>query len=160
LIRKRDAPHVAREAWVLQSDATVVPAFGDAHLSRAIKIVGVCDEPARILDAEKAARDAFAEKASIARSQAYFLDVTDARANKGAVMDTISGLLNIAPDHIATIGDGANDVLMFRKSGFSIAMGNATPDVKAQASAITESNENDGFARAIRGLILQPAGNG
>jgi hydroxymethylpyrimidine pyrophosphatase-like HAD family hydrolase len=43
---------------------------------------------------------------------------------------------------------------MFRKSGFSIAMGNSSPDVKNGASAVTESNADDGFAKAVRRLIL------
>ena len=47
------------------------------------------------------------------------------------------------------MGDMPNDVLMFRKSGFSIAMGNASDEVKAQASAVTDSNENEGFAKAV-----------
>jgi len=51
-----------------------------------------------------------------------------------------------------------NDVLMFRKSGFSIAMGNASEEVKAQASVVTDSNENDGFANAVHKFILQPGG--
>jgi hydroxymethylpyrimidine pyrophosphatase-like HAD family hydrolase len=46
---------------------------------------------------------------------------------------------------------------MFRKSGFSIAMGNASDAVKAQASAVTDSNENEGFAKAVRKFILQSA---
>jgi hypothetical protein len=50
-----------------------------------------------------------------------------------------------------------NDVLMFRKSGFSIAMGNSSDDVKAQASAVTDSNENEGFAKAVQKFILRPA---
>ena len=49
-----------------------------------------------------------------------------------------------------------NDVLMFRKSGFSIAMGNASDEVKAQASVATGSNENEGFANAVRRFILRP----
>ena len=71
------------------------------------------------------------EKASAARSQPYYLDVTHPQANKGAVVATLSKLLNIPPAQIATIGDMPNDVLMFRKSGFSIAMGNASDEVKA-----------------------------
>ena len=63
--------------------------------------------------------------------------------------------LNISPEQIATIGDMPNDVLMFRQSGFSVAMGNASDEVKAQASAVTDSNENDGFANAVRRLLLQ-----
>jgi hypothetical protein len=54
------------------------------------------------------------------------------------------------------MGDMPNDVLRFRKSGFSIAMGNASDEVKAQASAVTDSNEDDGFAKAVRKFILQP----
>jgi len=49
-------------------------------------------------------------------------------------------------------------VLMFRKSGFSIAMGNASDEVKAQASAVADTNENEGFAKAARKFVLQPVG--
>jgi hydroxymethylpyrimidine pyrophosphatase-like HAD family hydrolase len=50
-----------------------------------------------------------------------------------------------------------NDVFMFRKSGFSIAMGNSADEVKAQASAVTDSNENEGFAKAVRKFVLRSA---
>ena len=96
------------------------------------------------------------DKASAARSQAYYLDVTHPLANKGEVVKTLARRLNIAPPQIATMGDMPNDVLMFRQSGFSIAMGNASDEVKAQASAIIDSNENDGFAKAVRQFILPP----
>ncbi len=43
---------------------------------------------------------------------------------------------------------------MFRKSGFSIAMGNSNDEVKAQASAVTDSNENEGFAKRVRKFVL------
>jgi hydroxymethylpyrimidine pyrophosphatase-like HAD family hydrolase len=62
--------------------------------------------------------------------------------------------LNIPPEQIATIGDSSNEVLMFRKSGFSIAMGNATDKVKAEATAVTDSNEDEGFANAVRKFVL------
>jgi glucose-6-phosphate 1-dehydrogenase len=75
----------------------------------------------------------------------------------GTVVATLSKLLNIPPAQIATIGDMPNDVLMFRYSGFSIAMGNSGDEVKAQASAVTDSNDNEGFAKAVRKFILRPA---
>jgi hydroxymethylpyrimidine pyrophosphatase-like HAD family hydrolase len=43
---------------------------------------------------------------------------------------------------------------MFRQSGLSIAMGNAGPEVKAEAMAVTSSNDEDGFARAVDVHIL------
>jgi Cof subfamily protein (haloacid dehalogenase superfamily) len=157
LIRNPAAPHVAREAWTVKFDPKVVTSFTEAYLAHAVKIVGVSDDRDLVAACEKAARDKLGDRASAARSQPYYLDVTHPEANKGTVVTTLSKLLNIAPERIATIGDMPNDVLMFRKSGFSIAMGNASDEVKAQASAVTDSNENDGFAKAVRKFVLPPA---
>ena len=56
------------------------------------------------------------------------------------------------------MGDMPNDVLMFRKSGLSIAMGNASDEVKAQATAVTDSNEEEGFANAVHKIVLRRCG--
>ena len=129
--------------------------FTDAHLARAVKIVGISDDLDLVAACERRRRTLWAtRRAPRARSPTY-LDVTHPQANKGAVVATLSKLLNIPPAQIATIGDMPNDVLMFRKSGLSIAMGNASDEVKAQASAVTDSNENDGFAKAVRKFVLR-----
>ncbi len=154
LIRNPDAPHVAREAWTVKFDATVVPAFTDAHLAHVVKIVGISDDLDLVAACEKLAQKTLGEKASAARSQPYYLDVTHPQANKGAVVATLSKILNTPPAQIVTFGDMPNDVLMFRNSGFSIAMGNASDEVKAQASAVTDSNEDEGFAKAVRKFVL------
>ena len=62
------------------------------------------------------------------------------RAGDGA------GGSGISTDAVATIGDMQNDLAMFEVSGMSIAMGNATDDVKKHATRVTASNEEDGFA--------------
>jgi Cof subfamily protein (haloacid dehalogenase superfamily) len=154
LIRDPDAPHVAREAWTVKFDAKVVASFTDAHLAHAVKIVGISDDLDLVAACERVAQNALGEKASAARSQPYYLDVTHPEANKGRVVATLSKRLGIPPEQIAAIGDMPNDVLMFRKSGFSIAMGNSSDEVKAQASAVTDSNENEGFAKAVRKFVL------
>ena len=53
-----------------------------------------------------------------------------------------------------TIGDQPTDVPMFKRSGFSIAMGNAPDQVKALASATTDSYNDEGFAKAMERFIL------
>jgi Cof subfamily protein (haloacid dehalogenase superfamily) len=153
LIRDAAAPHVARETWILQFDPTVVPAFTEDHLAEAIKIVGVSDDHALVGACEKLAQAALGDTASATRSEPHFLDVTNPDANKGAVVLTLAKLLDISPMQIATIGDMQNDVLMFRKSGLSIAMGNASDEVKAQATDVTDTNENDGFAKAVQKFV-------
>jgi hydroxymethylpyrimidine pyrophosphatase-like HAD family hydrolase len=47
-----------------------------------------------------------------------------------------------------------NDVLMFARSGVSIAMGNASPDVKRTARHVTGSNDREGFADAVERFVL------
>ena len=66
--------------------------------------------------------------------------------------------MDLPPEEIATIGDQPNDVLMFKTSGFSIAMGNASDEVKRQASAVTDSYNDEGFAKAIERFILGSKG--
>jgi Cof subfamily protein (haloacid dehalogenase superfamily) len=153
LVRNRDAPHVAREQWTVKFAPTVVENFEDM-LGRAVKIVGVSDDHDLVVRCEKDAQVALGAKASAARSQPYYLDITHPDANKGTVVTTLSKLLSIPATEIATLGDMPNDVLMFRKSGLSIAMGNASAEVQAQASLVTASYNDEGFAKAIERFIL------
>jgi Cof subfamily protein (haloacid dehalogenase superfamily) len=156
LVRDREAPHVAREQWTVKFPPAVVDDFGIA-LQRSVKIVGVSDDHDRVARCEKEVQASLGGEASAARSQPYYLDVTHPMANKGTVVEALSRLLSIPIREIATIGDMPNDVLMFHKSGFSIAMGNAGPDVKKEAQAVTDSYNDEGFAKAIEQLILNPA---
>lgn len=153
LITDPDAPHVDREASTVEFEPTVVEDLED-HLEDAVKIVGIGDDDDRMKRCEKDAQDAFGQHASATRSQPYYLDITHADANKGAVLDYLSDHLDVPPQRIATIGDQPNDVLMFKPSGFSIAMGNASDEVKGQADATTDSYNDEGFAKAIERFIL------
>src|SRR5262245_34004611 len=63
-------------------------------------------------------------------------------------------------ESIATIGDQPNDVLMFKRSGLSIAMGNASPEVQRQANYVTTSSEDEGFANAVERFVLPRAAQG
>jgi Cof subfamily protein (haloacid dehalogenase superfamily) len=153
-IRDPDAPHVAREAWTVKFDAKVVKTYSDELFEKIVKIVGVSDDLDRVAQTERKAQQELGQTASAARSQPYYLDVTHPKANKGAVIETLSRLLKVRPEEIATLGDMPNDVLMFEKSGFSVAMGNASDEVKSKASATTDSYEDEGFAKAVERLIL------
>ncbi len=152
-VRDSNAPHVAREQWTVKFPPTVVKTFAGL-LGRVAKIVGISDDLERVAKCEKDVQQAGGTHISAARSQPYYLDVTHPQANKGEVVLSISRLLNIPPAQIATIGDMPNDVLMFKKSGVSIAMGNASPEVQASATYVTTSNEEEGFANAIEKFVL------
>lgn len=153
LVRDANAAHVAREQWTVKFPPKIVPDF-NSYLDRAAKIVGVSDDYETLAACETRVQQDCGSHVSAARSQPYYLDVTHPNANKGQVVSTLAELLSIAPAQIATIGDMPNDVLMFRKSGLSIAMGNASADVQRQAQCVTTSNEEEGFAKAMEDFIL------
>jgi hydroxymethylpyrimidine pyrophosphatase-like HAD family hydrolase len=66
-------------------------------------------------------------------------------------------ILKIPAAEIATIGDMPNDVNMFKKSGVSIAMGQASDEVKKGATYVTTSSEEEGFANAMEKFIIPSA---
>jgi Cof subfamily protein (haloacid dehalogenase superfamily) len=153
LITKAIAPHVAREAWTVKFQPKVVADVRE-HLQQVAKVVGVSDDLEKVQRCEAEAQAAFGQRATATRSQPYYLDVTNKNANKGAVVEYLSQHVGVPEAEIATIGDQRNDVLMFKRSGFSIAMGNASDEVKAQAMAVTDSYNNEGFAKAMESFIL------
>jgi Cof subfamily protein (haloacid dehalogenase superfamily) len=152
-IRKLDAPHVAREQATVQFPPEVIDDLGGV-LDGAVKIVGVSDDGPLVARCEAELRRRIGARASAARSQPYYLDVTHADANKGMVVRFLASFLGIQLQEIATIGDMPNDVLMFDVGGVSIAMGNAISEVQRAARHVTTSNTDEGFANAVERFIL------
>src|SRR5580700_10245299 len=150
------AQHVAREAWTVKFQPKVVSDVR-THLQQVAKIVGVSDDLDEVQRCEAEAQAEFGQRATANRSQPYYLDVTNKDANKGAVVEYLAKHVGVPAEEIATIGDQPNDVLMFKRSGFSIAMGNASDEVKAQATAVTASYNDEGFAKAMEDFILGSA---
>jgi Cof subfamily protein (haloacid dehalogenase superfamily) len=146
-------PHVEREAWTVKFEPKVMTGL-DGLTDDVAKIVGVSDDHDAVTRASEAAQERFGDRVTAAASQPYYLDVTHPRANKGEVVKYLAERYRLATDEIATIGDMPNDVLMFAHSGLSIAMGNADPEVKRAARRVTDTNENEGFAKAVRAYIL------
>lgn len=157
LITKYDAPHVAREAWTVKFEPKIVTDFNE-RLDQVAKIVGISDDHDRVQRCEADAQALFGQRATANRSQPYYLDITNKDANKGAVVEYLSHHMRLPTEEIATIGDQPNDVLMFKRSGFSIAMGNASEEVKVHADAVTDSYNDEGFAKAMEHFVLRSVG--
>jgi Cof subfamily protein (haloacid dehalogenase superfamily) len=153
LVRDSDGPYVGFEERTVGFRPTIVADFGPA-LDIAAKIVGVSKDFERLAQCERDVRAALSDQATVARSQSYYLDITHPLANKGVALSEIAKLLAVPLAEIAVIGDGGNDVAMFERSGLSIAMGNASSEVRQAADFVTDSNRDDGFANAVERFIL------
>lgn len=152
LVRRADTPYVARERRTIDFEPEIV---GDGALPRdgICKIVGVSDDFDLLAKCEPDLKAALGKAAHAARSQNYYLDVTPPSLDKGTFVETMANRLGVTLDHVATIGDMANDLPMFLKAGISFAMGNAGDAVKKRATYTTLSNEEDGVAAAIDKIL-------
>ena len=156
LTRNGDGEYVPNERRAIRADPTVVTDFSP-YLATACKIVGSSADPALLQRCELAMQQALGAQATAVRSQSYYLDVTPPGCDKGTFVQAMAKRLGISTDQVATIGDMQNDLAMFKKSGVSFAMGNATDDVKQQATHVTASNEDEGFAAAIEMILKNNA---
>ena len=156
LTKNPDGPYVPNEKRAILAEPTIVDDFSP-YVSSACKIVGSSRDFDLLVRCEAAMHDALGAQALAVRSQNYYLDITPPGHDKGTFVTATAQRLGVPLSAVATIGDMHNDIAMFKVSGLSIAMGNASDEVKSFASRVTTSNEDDGFAHAME-LILKENG--
>jgi hydroxymethylpyrimidine pyrophosphatase-like HAD family hydrolase len=156
VIARDDGHYVPFERKTIDTDPLVVEDKDNTSYRDAVcKLVGVSDDFALLERCETELQGLVGGRARVARSQTYYCDVTPPGHDKGSFVDAMSARVGIPSNAIATIGDMANDLPMFARSGLSIAMGNASEMVKARADRVTSSNAQDGFAAAVS-MLLDP----
>jgi Cof subfamily protein (haloacid dehalogenase superfamily) len=153
LVRDRNGDCVDLEIHTIDALPTLAGSF-EERLGAVSKIVGASKHHDRIATAVSAGQIALRDRATVLRSQPYYCDVTPPGIDKGRLVDFLAQRLGVPRVEIAVLGDMGNDAQMFSRAGFAIAMGNATPEIKALAQAVTLSNDEDGFAAAIDRYIL------
>lgn len=77
------------------------------------------------------------------------IEVSDIRAQKGLILAKVAEKMGLERDEVMPIGDSFNDYSMFTEFKTACAMGNAIPEIKELAEFITDTNDNDGVAKAI-----------
>ncbi len=82
------------------------------------------------------------------------VEINPAGSDKGGSILRLSEITGIPVKEIMCLGDGLNDLSMFNVGAFAVAMGNAVPELLAVASAVTDTCENDGAAKAIEKYVL------
>jgi Cof subfamily protein (haloacid dehalogenase superfamily) len=153
LVRDCNGDCVDLEIHTIDALPTLAGSF-EERLGAVSKIVGASKHHDRIATAVSAGQIALRDRATVLRSQPYYCDVTPPGIDKGRLVDFLAQRLGVPRVEIAVLGDMGNDAQMFSRAGFAIAMGNATPEIKALAQAVTLSNDEDGFAAAIDRYIL------
>ncbi|KND55433.1 Cof protein [Candidatus Paraburkholderia kirkii] len=148
-----DATYVPLETRTVGYEGVLVKRFDDVDLDAVDKIVGSTADTALLARVEIGLQTQLEGRGHAARSQAYYLDVTNLEANKGTAVRELAHLANVPLERVAVLGDMGNDMAMFEIAGVSIAMGQASETVRHSASLVSKSNDEDGFAIGVNALL-------
>ncbi len=119
----------------------------DAHLTHPVQCVGIHTDPLVV----KAVLAKHPDLCGIPYSQDGF-DIVRNGINKSVGLRDLMKYLQITPEQIICFGDNYNDIEMMKEAGYSVAMGNAIPQVKQIADYITTPCDEDGIAHALQHL--------
>jgi hydroxymethylpyrimidine pyrophosphatase-like HAD family hydrolase len=92
-------------------------------------------------------------KVTYAVGWAAWLDIAPEGVSKGSALARVLDRLRLPNDALLVVGDGRNDVEMFRLArsggGRAVSMGQAPEEVKAAAGEVTGSVDEDGLASVL-----------
>jgi Cof subfamily protein (haloacid dehalogenase superfamily) len=87
-------------------------------------------------------------------SKDNYLEITHTKVSKETAISALAEYYEIKPSEIMAIGDNYNDLPMLELAGLGIAMANSPIEVKTAADFLTDSNNEDGVAKAIEEHVL------
>ena len=87
-------------------------------------------------------------------SWSNFMEIYSVQASKGKAIQIICSQENLKKENVLAFGDGNNDIDLFKESGFSVAMMNATDKLKKISQFTTEDYNNDGVGLFLEEYIL------
>lgn len=78
------------------------------------------------------------------------IEINAKNANKGHALRFLCRYLGVDIAESMAFGDGSNDLSMIQAAGIGVAMANGEDALLAQADYVTDTNDNDGVAKALR----------
>lgn len=102
----------------------------------------------------------FYDKYEVIKTRSNLLEFMPKGITKAYGISLLAKDLAIEQEEIMTIGDEENDLPMIEYAGLGVAMENAVPRVKELADVITDTNDNDGVAKAVEKFVLEPLKGG
>ncbi|WP_050637228.1 Cof-type HAD-IIB family hydrolase [Candidatus Stoquefichus sp. SB1] len=88
------------------------------------------------------------------------IEIVPKGVSKATAIHQLQKHYQIDQQHTISFGDGGNDIDMFKASSISVAMENATNEVKAHAKYLTSSNNDDGVYQFLYQYFMEEKENG
>lgn len=129
-----------------------IPSLLADDLPPAAKILLVGTHP-QLRDLRAIATPILAERVIVTTTAADFLEFFNLGAGKGHGLDALLAALHIPSEAVIAIGDGENDLPLFARAGLSVAMGNASEQVRSAADLVIGGNDDAGVADFLDELL-------
>lgn len=127
--------------------------FPEAARREASKIV-VFHQTRQILDLHRELISRFGDQVNaFPTDSGTWISIISHSTNKETALLHLLSQRSISPEKVIVFGDDLPDAGMFRTFGCSVAMGNASDELKQTATHVTLSNDKDGIAHALRNLL-------
>ncbi|WP_106496612.1 Cof-type HAD-IIB family hydrolase [Lentibacillus sp. Marseille-P4043] len=94
------------------------------------------------------------EELELTNSMPTNVEINPIGVNKANALASVCERIGITMDNVMAVGDSLNDIKMIQQAGIGVAMGNAQEAVKQAAYFVTDTNNQDGVANAIRRFVL------
>jgi len=111
-------------------------------------------EKARVFQLEFQSRLSFTRAFSPAFPDLVFINIVAPQVSKGEALSLLARHLKVPLEKVMAIGDGENDIPLFKDVGLSVAMANASPEVKAAADFVTPDLAQAGVSAAINRFLF------
>lgn len=132
--------------------------LADTSAHPPIKVIGYNRDLPGGLDLLSEYERRFVPPLSVTRTHTWLVEATAPGVDKGSGLLRLCAMLGVAPERVMAVGDSENDIPMLQAAGFAVAMGNATPALKAVADWIAPSLDEEGAAVALQRWVLEPLG--
>lgn len=97
---------------------------------------------------------ALEEELEVVSSRENNIEIMCKGVSKGRAVEILAGFYNLKKEEVICIGDNENDISMLEYAGLGVAMANGGKEVLQMADYVTDTNENNGVAKAIEKFIL------
>ncbi len=84
----------------------------------------------------------------------FYTEITADKVDKWYAVKFLMEKLELTQDEVMAIGDNLNDKKMIENAGMGIAMKGSTPEIKALAQYVTDTNDQDGVAKVLEKYVL------
>ena len=124
------------------------------YTSNVYKVLGIFESETDNAKITRELQEKFGDKIDITKSAPIFAEIINKGVSKASATKILAQKYGFDKSEVAAIGDADNDLPMLLAAETSIAMGNATDEVKKSCKFITSNCEDDGWAEAVYKYIL------